>query len=98
LSNIPTDLHHLEEPFWCPVYVLSPDKAWNFTLQGFNINFTSAVHASNLFSCAYSRSDHIQQFADTLNPDNRYVFLLISFSVSVTVGLLFKPDENAWGR
>jgi hypothetical protein len=94
-----TALHLIFEVlFWCPVYVLSPNKAWIYTQQGVNIIFVYTVLASDLFSCAYNCSNHVQQFADTVNPGSIYVFLLIPFSASVTIGLLFKPDKYMWER
>lgn len=34
-----------------------------------------AVYASNLFSCTYSCSNHVEQFAHTVKTGSRYVFL-----------------------
>jgi hypothetical protein len=55
------------------------------------------VHASNLFSCAYSCFNHMQQFAVNLNPNTGYVFLLNPFSVIITIGLLSNLDTYAKG-
>lgn len=61
----------LEEPFWRPVHVLSPNKAGDFSLQRFDINFVQDVHAWTLFSSAGSCSNYVQQFVDILNPGCR---------------------------
>jgi hypothetical protein len=63
---------------WSPVHVLSPNKAGDSALQVFNIIFVSTVHAANLLSYALSCSKGVQKFADVLNPDYRYGFLLNS--------------------
>jgi hypothetical protein len=45
-----------------------------------------------------SCSDYLQQFADSLNLPSRIIFLFIPFSATVTVGLLFKPDNVCEGE